>query len=258
LIVVLKFPAYYKRYWVDYALDYCFVQNTYYLPLTTQPAHNYFDLAKHLINVPQNTTYRDEKQIGKLETLKQLFVCLFAGYYQWVHFVLALEALCFYIPVVIWRNLYEVSGVKVRTICETLAQTETMTSAARKSSIENISKFMERCIDMTERVHGRRSCIAGRYVSMLYLFVKFLFAANCIAQFFILQAFLGLDNVWWGATVTHNVINGYEWQDSGHFPRVTMCDYQVYICVLAVVFSNCIYRSEFLVTFTHIQHNVYY
>lgn len=63
---------------MEYALDYCYVQNTYFVGFTEIKPDNYFDIAKHIIPIPKNVTERDEKQIG---------------YYQWVPFVLALQAL---------------------------------------------------------------------------------------------------------------------------------------------------------------------
>jgi hypothetical protein len=63
------FPAYYRGWWMEYTLDYCFVQNTYFVAFTDVKTDNYFDIANHIVPIPQNHTDRDDRQIG---------------YYQWV------------------------------------------------------------------------------------------------------------------------------------------------------------------------------
>lgn len=69
--------------------------------------------------------------------------------------------------------------------------------------------------------------MAGRYIVNLYMFIKVLFAINCVLQFFLLSAFLGLENPWWGATLLGDLVAGREWLETSHFPRVTLCDYEV-------------------------------
>ena len=82
------------------------------------------------------------KRLHSLQWTNKRNTC--AGYYQWVPFVLALEALCFYLPVAMWRNLYEASGIKVKAILETLSSTDNMKSDNRKDNIKKIAKFLDR------------------------------------------------------------------------------------------------------------------
>lgn len=59
------FPAYYRGWWMEYALDYCFVQNTYFVAFTEVKPDSFFDIAEHIIPIPKNYTERDEKQLGE-------------------------------------------------------------------------------------------------------------------------------------------------------------------------------------------------
>lgn len=71
--------------WEKYVENLCYVQNTYFVPpgkrieLLTNPKAN-----------------RDE---GKV-----------VGYYQWIPFILLLQAFMFYVPKIIWRILSNLSG----------------------------------------------------------------------------------------------------------------------------------------------------
>ncbi|KJH50604.1 innexin-3 domain protein [Dictyocaulus viviparus] len=181
------FPAYYKGWWMEYALDYCYVQNTYFIPMTDVKVHNAFDFGSHIIEIPSNYTDRDAKQIG---------------YYQWVPFILAAQAVLFYLPVVLWRSIYESSGFKVRAICETCSLHANMDDVTRQKNMKTIAAFL---------------------VQM----VKFLYALNTIFQFIFLKNMLGVKSYMWGLEVTMDLWQGREWPETGNFPRVTMCDYDV-------------------------------
>ncbi len=60
----------------------------------------------------------------------------------------------------------------------------------------------------------------GIYLTIVYLFVKLLFIVNVVAQFFILNWFLGPNYTFWGFEIVRDLLYGIEWETSGHFPRV--------------------------------------
>ena len=67
----------------------------------------------------------------------------------------------------------------------------------------------------------------GLYLTILYLLMKALFIVNVVGQFLLLNRFLGPNYNWWGIGILTDLVNGREWETSGHFPRVTMCDFEV-------------------------------
>ena len=64
--------------------------------------------------------------------------------------------------------------------------------------------------------------------------------ANIVLQFFLLNHFLDAkhyEHLKIGITVLRNLLREIEWDTSGIFPRVTLCDFEVCTCVDAFVRS---------------------
>ncbi|VDD74103.1 unnamed protein product [Mesocestoides corti] len=65
---------------------------------------------------------------------------------------------------------------------------------------------------------------SGTYLTFLYFFVKFLYVVNAVGQIYLMECFVGSKVTFYGAAVLADLIAGRDWQQSGHFPRVTFCD----------------------------------
>uniref|UniRef100_A0AC35UDP8 Innexin n=1 Tax=Rhabditophanes sp. KR3021 TaxID=114890 RepID=A0AC35UDP8_9BILA len=207
------FPAYYRGWWAEYALDLCFVQNTYWLKMVDVPQDNQFDFASHIVPIPQNVTERDEKQLG---------------YYQWVPFILALQAMMFYLPVVLWRFSYSAIGCKVKVICDTCSIKGNMESNERSKNMDIVARF----IVHDQNVHNHfnstwKQRLEGKILSKSYLLIKLIYLLNACFQFSIVKWMLGTDSMFWGLQVARDLYNGQDWPETGNFPRVTMCDFEV-------------------------------
>jgi hypothetical protein len=59
------------------------------------------------------------------------------------------------------------------------------------------------------------------------VFIKHLYTLNVVGQIFLLNSFLGTKNILYGIHILKDLITGNEWEETGAFPRVTMCDFEV-------------------------------
>ncbi|TMS36464.1 hypothetical protein L596_003617 [Steinernema carpocapsae] len=196
-------PAQFTDAWEQYTENYCWVENTYYLPLTSAFPLEYGD--------------RRARQIS---------------YYQWVPFVLALEALMFYIPCIMWRGLLHWhSGINVQSLTQMACDARMMDADARAATVQTIAGHMEDALEIQREVTDVSGLCVGKrwgsYVTCLYVFIKLLYLFNVVGQIFLLNTFLGTDNLFYGFHILKDLLNGREWEVSGNFPRVTMCDFEV-------------------------------
>nr|QQY02610.1 innexin 4 [Cryptocotyle lingua] len=64
----------------------------------------------------------------------------------------------------------------------------------------------------------------GNFLVHLYIAVKLCYLLNVVGQIYLMQSFIGTKYTSYGARVLIDLIQGREWHQSGHFPRVTFCD----------------------------------
>uniref|UniRef100_A0A0N5AIV2 Innexin n=1 Tax=Syphacia muris TaxID=451379 RepID=A0A0N5AIV2_9BILA len=76
-----------------------------------------------------------------------------------------------------------------------------------------------------------RAAVTIHLVSFLYIIntfpFQFLYVLNAAVQLLILNIFLGPEYTLWGYGILKDLLNNRTWNESGHFPRVTMCDFHV-------------------------------
>lgn len=208
-------PAEFTSAFVAYTKYYCWISNTYYIPMRDV--------------IPSEIHWRESKEIN---------------YYQWVPIILLFMALMFKIPCIIWRVFNGASGVSLEKIVDLTATTQIGSPVTRDQTIHHIAIYMDRWLETHREYHWNvivriRQKIAkfccffcgkreGTYLTGFYLFIKMLYVVNVFSQFFILNAFLG-HNFYsmFGFEVVENLAKNYEWRESHRFPRVTLCDFQI-------------------------------
>ncbi|CAK5062761.1 unnamed protein product [Meloidogyne enterolobii] len=61
----------------------------------------------------------------------------------------------------------------------------------------------------------------------MFFITRFLYILNIIGQIRIMNHFLGQNTLFWGAHILSDVISGRDWELSGNFPRVALCDFTI-------------------------------
>ncbi|KAL3119007.1 hypothetical protein niasHT_003790 [Heterodera trifolii] len=159
---------------------------------------------------------------------------IFVGYYQWVPIVLAAQALLFYLPSFIWKSCNFSTGINVKSVLNSAALVKKkFDKGTRSAQVERAANHLTEALDMQRELKTSATVLSrlgkrnGVFLVCLYLFTKLLYVANVFLQFVILNAFLGPQYTFWGIGILSDIWNGREWSESGHFPRVTMCDFNV-------------------------------
>ncbi|KAK2143327.1 hypothetical protein LSH36_853g00037 [Paralvinella palmiformis] len=107
-------PAHFTGNHEEYANNYCWIRNTYYLPYDEYIPKEGED--KHMI-----------------------------PYYQWIPMILLVQALLFYLPCMVWRTFNGRSGIDVNNIVEageTFQNTEM--AEGREKTLRFMTKQMDR------------------------------------------------------------------------------------------------------------------
>ncbi|CAF3619278.1 unnamed protein product [Rotaria sp. Silwood1] len=214
-------PAQFTKNYEEYVNDICWVSNTYYIPL--------------------------EQKVPKLEIERRQNEL---RYYQWIPFILLLQAFCFYFPHIIWRSLSRRSGIDVRDIVDAAIHYKSVDIATKDDEHKNelmeyIVETIDKYVDDPRRQTNKRSkcmnlkyilmtiCICmgkylGNYLIVVYFTTKALFIINAVCQIFLLNLFLGQKFHLFGIQVLKRILQGQGWDtQSKYFPKVTLCDFQI-------------------------------
>lgn len=166
-------------------------------------------------------------------------------YYQWVPFILLLEAFFFYIPNITWRALSRRSGIDMRDIVEAANNFKTVDKYdKRQVYMQYMTSSIDQYVyDPRRRKEMRHSgifkrilksmCIIygkflGNYLVILYMFIKILYIFNCIGQIFMLNLLLGHSFHKFGIDIIDKIWNGKGWDTTSLiFPKISMCDFRI-------------------------------
>ncbi|VDD90367.1 unnamed protein product [Enterobius vermicularis] len=205
-------PAEYKGSWEDYTEMFCWARSTYWVSFEEK--------------IPNEVQVRESRMIS---------------YYQWTPFFLVICAFCFYSPCLIWRLMYGKSGIRLKDIMQFATDKSNVQPATRQCNIEGLAAHLSSVFKHRFRFgtshpyHHRFLRILNfrfyeAYLTALYIIIKLLYFVNVAGQMFLINRFLQTDRYgFYGFEVLKDLINGRPWQESGNFPRVTLCDMNIRI-----------------------------
>uniref|UniRef100_A0A915C4E1 Innexin n=1 Tax=Parascaris univalens TaxID=6257 RepID=A0A915C4E1_PARUN len=193
-------PARFPGTWASYAHDYCFVSNTYSSNVTTP-----------ITNGIAGTATKQE-----------------IVYYQWVPYVLVIQAFTLLLPRIFWNFITSFHGLEIRTIVEeTMKLRSVKNSSDRTSQLTKIASFAVEYLEYSQTRRILKLLFGGCFFTAFYIFVKWLFVLVTVAQVLLVGAVVGDGSFLWGYHMIWGYALGHTWRTTGIFPRVTFCDFTI-------------------------------
>ncbi|TMS39115.1 hypothetical protein L596_005689 [Steinernema carpocapsae] len=232
-------PAQFTGHWVEYVNQFCYVHGTYFSSLEGEEP------------LPVKEEERQDE---------------FVRYYQWVPYILAAQALLFYIPRFVWKSLCVFSGFDLmgainfvnrswaETKCSPKSFACVVTHNKDKRKLERQKIFEDHvAVYLCDSLMlGRQK--QGRLIGVFYMFATVLQCINAWIQWYWLNAVIDSKHYnFWGPHILHDLANGVSWKEKGHFPRITHCDFKILRptsyqqeTVLCVLHLNIYYEKLFI------------
>ncbi|CAF0719484.1 unnamed protein product [Rotaria sp. Silwood1] len=213
-------PAIFTRNYEIYVSNYCWIHNTYHINIT-EPSKQRADEKRYVLR-----------------------------YYQFVPFILLIQALLYLLPRLCWRSLSRHSGIDIKNIMDAAHNLKTVKRFHKHKSIMGylvsiIHQYVGDPRKKLKQEHSRISiyiqglfhCIIGAtnnfnaYLFLLYLFIKLLYIINTLVQLYAIR--LLLEQRW----TVNETIKGFRQiftlnilrtnPLSKYFPKISMCDFRI-------------------------------
>lgn len=200
--------------WVDYYHDYCYIQDKLRI--------YDMDIRKSIEYETRERVGADYTPIGRfLKEDSSKYWSPRVMYYQWVPYVLFLQAIFFLIPKLFWKLVgsHWCNGVDLETAIVEAEKIRTLVGEDRISALTNLAGFINDVLDSKNR-----SFFGSSIVSVCYVLTKWFEVVNGFGQFYMLSCFIGQGDHFWGLHLMITVLNGSDDPNNGIFPRIVLCD----------------------------------
>ncbi|UJR26456.1 hypothetical protein I4U23_007786 [Adineta vaga] len=213
-------PAIFTRNYEIYVSNYCWIHNTYH------------------INISEPNVQRSNEKHYVLR------------YYQFVPFILLIQALLYLLPRLCWRSFSRHSGLDVRNLMDAAQNLKTVKRFHKQKTIMTYlvslihqyvgdprKKIKQENSRINAYIQGILHCIIGTtntfnsYLFLLYLFIKILFIISTFVQLYAIR--LLLEQKW---TVDETIRSFRHIFTAGilktnplskYFPKISMCDFRI-------------------------------
>lgn len=213
-------PAIFTRNYEIYVSNYCWIHNTYHIN----------------ISEPTMQKAREKRYILR--------------YYQFVPFILLIQALGFLLPRLFWRSSSRHSGIDVRNLMDATHNLKTVKRFHKQKSIIAYSisvlhqylgdprkRLKQQHHRITSYLQGLLFCLFGSsnvynaYLFFLYILTKLFFIFNILAQLYAIRILLEEK---WTVKETIQGLRRFFTIDflrsnplSKYFPKTSMCDFRI-------------------------------
>ncbi|KAH9514826.1 Innexin unc-7 [Bulinus truncatus] len=146
-------------------------------------------------------------------------------------------------PNMVWKMLNDAGGLNMDKLISLAESTQIGKQEDRERMTYQVAKYLDRWLkahrqyhyNLLVRLRQRLSNVFcfwfakrdGKFLTGFYLFIKLLYVANVIFQFYILNHFLAMNYSVFGLEVIEALIKEGSYTDSPRFPRVTLCDFEI-------------------------------
>jgi ABC-type multidrug transport system fused ATPase/permease subunit len=190
-------PAEFPNTWSDYVRGFCYVSSTYFVP----------------VNDTSSIEYKQEKMVH--------------GYYQWVPFILIIQALLIYLPNLAWKTFQKTQRIDFQHVVEKAKTLRFEMGDEHQKSIKDVVAYLKQRLQHQGTSHGYSYVGFGMKSALAHIFAKMLTILVILFEIsFINTNFGPAPDNFWGLTMFHQGLTNSRWNESGVFPRVTFCDFK--------------------------------
>lgn len=197
----------------NYANSYCWAASTYQILPDPENPDQYTDIFDPI---------PEEGVISRPTTGIKAFV----SYYQWIPLVLCVQAVFFFMPYLLWRNMSKTSGIHLVQLlrgAHNLSEVQ-KNGNARGFFLKDVGILLTGFLQQKQK----RNSFIPKVPSLLLWFAisKILYLLNVAFQLGAMHSFLKTPIIEHGLNLFKSFIFDMKWMSSTRFPIRTICNYK--------------------------------